>query len=200
MVNFNIDFARLIRESIPKFLHLPRRLNFLTCLAKPFKIIWADFVAMKDDMVYRAVINPSIISLEMALNDKFDPVNRDIYISDAFYPKVFIYRKSELKQGPILYRKWNAVTDFVTGKFCFYDGLIYESTATPNVNKTPGVDPEWVLAPGKKAPVLRMKPNYSGQIAFIVNVPNTLVYSQFEMHKLIKTNKVAGPGYIIKTF
>lgn len=161
--------------------------------------MYAEFHDLRYQYTYKARFNGQMIYLETALNDRFDPTNRDIYIQDAFYPKVFIYLKTEVKPAIIAYRKWNSTTSFATGKFCWYQGDVYVANATA-LNKIPGTDPEWTIQPARSAPILRKKANYYGQISFIVMVPVALVYSQSEMNKLINYYKLAGRGYIIQTY
>lgn len=161
--------------------------------------MYAEFVAKRAEYTYKCRFNGEVIYLETALNDRFDPVNRAIYITDAVYDKVYIYKKSELKPAIIAYRKWNAATSFAAGKFCFYNGLIYSANATA-LNKVPGIDPEWDLEPTKDAPILRKKANYNGGISFWVMVPVALVFSTEEMTALVNYYKLAGRGFEIKTF
>lgn len=185
-------------ENLPVDLRQPVRLNRLQVYAKPFKQIYTEFLVKKADLDYRCNFNGQIAYLETALNDRFDPINRGIYITEAFYNPVYIYLKSELKPAIKLYMKWDAVTSFGVGKFCFYQGSIYLANATA-LNKVPGVDPQWTLTL-KKAPVIRMKENYNGVIGFYVNIP-VAAYDPAqlaEIKSLINYYKLAGPGYLIK--
>lgn len=161
--------------------------------------MYAEFNDLRYTFTYKTRFNGQMNYLETALNDRFDPTNRDIYIQDAFYSKVFIYLKSEVKPAIKVYRKWNSTTSFGIGKFCWYQGDVYVANAVA-LNKIPGTDPEWTIQPSKAAPILRKKANYNGQISFIVMVPVTLVYSQSEMNALINYYKLAGRGYTIQTY
>lgn len=197
MFNYKINFLKVIKENLPLMLHTPRRLNRLRAAAKPFKEIYKNFKAAKDDALYKCTFNGSVIYLECALNDRFDKVNRGITISDAFYKPVYIYRKSELKPAMIVYRRWNNIHFFAVGKFCFYQGHIYEAT-TAHTNKIPGIDPEWTLRPDKKAPVLRRKANFTGEIKFYVNVPSTVVFNVNEMKALVNYYRFASLKFLIR--
>ena len=199
MFNFNIDFVKVMKENILFYLITPVRLNRLKAMIKPLKIMFSEFTAMRAEFTYKCQVNSEIIYLEMALNDHFDNTLRGIYILGADYPKVYIYKKSESKPAIILYKKWNSTIAFALGKFCFYQGDIYEAT-TANTNKVPGVDPEWTIRPARKAPILRKKANYNGLIAFYVMVPSYVTFSTDEMKSKINYYKLGGPGYQIKIF
>lgn len=195
MFNFNIDINKIFRDNLPAFLHLSRRLNMMKALAKPFRVIWADFLLRKDEIVYRAKMNGETVKLEAVLNDRFDNTLRRIYISDATYAKLYLYRKSELKPDMVLYMKWNSTINYTVGKFCWYQGNVYECN-TNCINKVPGVDPQWTLTT-RKAPILRKKANFSGEVTFIVNVPSAITFIEPEMKRLINMFKLAGLGYHI---
>lgn len=198
MFDFRVNILGVIKNNLPSFLWIGWNIDIFKVMAKPFRQIYHEFKVQKDDLIYKSIFNGEVIYLETALNDKFDNENRGITITDAFYQKLYIYMKSESKPPLILYRKWNSTIDFVTGKFCFYQGLIYESNTTPNVNKIPGIAAEWTLTT-RKAPILRMKANFNGEIHFWVNVPSTVTFSENEMKALINYYKMAGLGYVIRT-
>lgn len=196
--NFNINFAKIINDNFPSLLRQPRRVNRIKAMIEPFRIIYTDFIVKKDELLRKAAFNGSVISLETSLNDRFDPVNRAIFISQYDYNKVPIYRKSELRPPLYLYYKWNPATNYLIDKFVWYLGNVYQAN-TANVNKIPGIDVEWTLT-ALKAPVLRKASNFNGTIAFVVNVPATLVFNYNEMNALISYFKLAGRGYIMVTF
>ena len=188
---------KVIKENLPLMLHTPRRLNRLRAAAKPFKEIYKSFKTAKDDALYKCTFNGSVIYLECALNDRFDKVNRGITISDAFYKPVYIYGKAELKPNIVAYARWNNSTFFALGKFCFYQGHIYEAT-TANSNKIPGVDPQWTLRNDLKAAVMRSKMNFNGEIKFYVNVPSTVVFNINEMKALVNYYRFASLKFLIR--
>lgn len=196
--NFNINFAKIINDNLQSLLRQPRRVNRIKAMIEPFRIIYSEFMVKKDELFRKAAFNGSVISLETSLNDRFDPVNRAIFISQYDYNKVPIYRKSELRPPLYLYYKWKPTTNYSINHFAWYFGNVYQAN-TANINKIPGVDPEWTLT-AFKAPVLRKASNFNGTIAFVVNVPATLVFNYNEMNALIAYFKLAGRGYIIVTF
>ena len=199
MYNFKVKFHKILYENLLRYLQTPIRIDRLKVWLKPWKVMYDEFRALRRDVSYRVRINGTVIYLETALNNKFDNVLRRIYIAEAAYDKVYIYLKSESKPAIVLYRKWDSAIAFPLGSFCWYQGDVYEAT-TASTNKIPGVDPEWTLRPARKAPILRKKLNYTGETSFYVMVPTGLVYSDSEMKALVNTYKLAGRGYLIKTF
>lgn len=199
MPSFQINFGKVIQENILKYLRTPRRLDRLMAMVKPFKVIYIEFTNLTAEYTYKCRFNGQMIYLETALNDRFDPVNRAIYIDDAFFPKTYIYKRSEARPPLIMYRKWQSSISFATGKFCYYQGDIYVANSTA-LNKIPGTDPEWTIQPARSAPFIRKQYNYNGELSFYVMVPVSLVFSTAEMKALINYYKIAGPGYLIKTF
>lgn len=197
MFKLSINFFKVIRENVPQMLSTPIRLSIIKALTLPFRMMYTEFVAKKKELFYKASYNGSSIYLQNALNDKFDPTDRGITLEDAFYDQTHLFLKSELQPDLIAYRKWNATDNFVTGAFCFKDGVIYESNSTPNINNVPGVDPEWDPTP-EEITYLRMKSNFRGSMNFTVIVPPTVVFSETEMKALIKYYIPAGFGFSIR--
>jgi hypothetical protein len=198
MFNFIIYWRKIVKDNLLDYLRTPLRTNRIKALIKPLKVMYAEFLIAKQEFEYKARFNGQKIYLETSLNDRFDPVNRGIFISESEYGTVYIYGKSESKPATRIYSKWNAITTYAVGKFVFYNGLVYVSN-TSNTNKVPGVDPQWTLTT-KKNPVIRSVVNYNGAIAFIVNVPVAVVFSTEEMKAHINYYIFAGFGYSIITF
>lgn len=198
MPNFNINVYKVAKDNLLRIYRTPKRLDRIRAMLKPLELLYNEFTNLRALYTYKCRINGTVIYLEMALNDRFDNTSRQIYIETASYEKLFIYKKSESRPPIILYKKWDATTSFAVGKFCWYNGLVYQANALA-LNKVPGIDPQWTVT-ARLAPVLRMKSNFTGEVAFIVWVPSTLIYSDAEMRSLINFYKMAGYGYEIMTF
>jgi hypothetical protein len=199
MFDLRINILRVIKDNLPAFLWIGWNIDIFKVMSKPLRALYAEFKTKVDDLIYKAAKSGKVIDLETALNDKFDPILRRITITDAFFRPTYIYKKSESRPPIILYWKWNTITNFITGKFCYYtDGIVYQSNTTPNINKIPGVDPEWDVTT-RKPPVILKKVNFETAIRFNVNVPTGLTYSTAEMKAEINYYKLAGLGYLIRT-
>lgn len=198
MFNYTVNFSKVVKDNLPDLLRTTIRLRRIRAMLKPLKQMYGEFMVLKAEYQYKCTFNGQVIYLETALNDSFDPVNRAIFITSAFFPPVYIYGKSELKQAIRIYSKWNSATAYLSGQFVWYNGLVYQAN-TNNTNKTPGVDPEWTITTDK-APIIRSASNYNGAVSFIVNVPSALTFSTAQMNSLITYYIFAGFGYQIKTF
>jgi hypothetical protein len=78
-----LDFERLIKLALPTFLRQVKRLAYLNAVLTPIKNHYNAFVLYKDDAIYRVSHNGSIVLLQKVLNDKFDAVERRIYIKNV---------------------------------------------------------------------------------------------------------------------
>lgn len=198
MFNLNINFTQIIKDNLPFFLRWPLRINRIKALVSPFKFMHGEFLLRKADLFYQAHLNGSVIKLEQGLNDRFDNINRGIFISNFEFDKLWLYRKTEVKPAMILYRRWQSTINYVVGEFVWQSGIVYVCN-TNCINKVPGVDPEWSTTT-RKAPIIRRASNFNGTVAFVINVPSTLVFNLDEMKALVNRYKLAGPGYIIVTY
>src|SRR4051812_46410346 len=130
MFDLTVNILGVIKNNLPRFLWVGWNIHIFRVYTKPFRMIYVEFKAAKDDLIYKARHNGTMISLQTALNDKFDSVNRGITLTNAFFTETYIYRKSESKPAIIAYRRWNTTSNFITGKFCWYLGLVYVSNTT----------------------------------------------------------------------
>jgi hypothetical protein len=199
MPNFNANFRKIAKENLMQEHRTPLRLTRIRAAMQPFIDIYLEFKAVVTDYTYKCKINGSVIYLETALNDLFDNTLRRIFITNNVYTSVVIYKASEALPPIIGYRRWQLGLSFATGKFCFYQGNIYEANATA-LDKVPGVDVEWTARPDLSAPIIHKKIEYTGSVGFYVNVPAALVYDQPAMRALINYYRMAGTKYSIVTF
>lgn len=78
--SYIIDFVKLLKWAMPSFLRNSKIMAWIKSLANPLIENYNDFVTFKDDAIYRVSHNGSITLLQKVLNDKFDNVERRIYI------------------------------------------------------------------------------------------------------------------------
>lgn len=90
---YNINWGTLIKMFVPSLVRKPRLFAAAVALVKPTVLEYGRWLGWAGDAVYRVSHNGSIISLTAMLNDKFDPVERRIYIKNKeqqdavrFYP------------------------------------------------------------------------------------------------------------------
>ncbi len=82
---YRINWARLAAQCLPIDLRKVSMLRFIIALLEPIKTVYFVFLQLRKDQLYEAEINGQTINLERVLNDKFDAVERRIYITDGEY-------------------------------------------------------------------------------------------------------------------
>lgn len=79
---YDLDITAIASRNVPRWFRHVRNLAFVRVLARGLAVIHEEFLAWRQDTIiaqYR--FNGLIHSLEWALNDRFDPVERRIYIT-----------------------------------------------------------------------------------------------------------------------
>jgi len=95
---FRIDFRKLAILLLPIPLRKVKTIRFLHALLSPTAQVHSQFSKNRESHLYDLSITPQVCYLEKALNDRFDYVERRIYIQDSVHPSVFyIYRSVEDK-------------------------------------------------------------------------------------------------------
>ncbi len=92
----NINIETLGINSLATFLRLPRHIAFVKALVSPIVSIYNDWFRMRNDHLYKLKHNAQVCYLRKSLNDKFDNVERRIYIGNgnSFKPE-YIYTPAE---------------------------------------------------------------------------------------------------------
>src|SRR3954469_20961270 len=127
MFNYSINWGKVIMENLPAMLRTFFRYSRIRASIKPVITTHSEFLDFTAQSRYEASYNGGIISLETALNDRFDFIPRRIYITNAFYSKVFVYGKTELKTNPVLYPKWSASPVYPANSYVWHLGNVYKS-------------------------------------------------------------------------
>jgi|ERR1019366_2943350 hypothetical protein len=196
MFNYTLNWDKIIKENLPLFLQKTQRLQFITALIKPLKLIKVDFDNICAYYSNKVIYNDRKIYFEKILNDTFDTTNRGIYISDdSIFNANYLYRKSELKPPKYLYRLWNSSISYVIGQYAVENNNVYRALAN-NTNHLPSTHPaDWLYI----APIgyLKRKIEYTGFRGFIVNIPIALTYDDKQMQAIINYYRLAGVLYRI---
>lgn len=102
---YNINFKKLVVWLVPSVLRRPTLLALLYALVAPIIYVYNLFLINRRSNLYRLLITPQVCYVEMALNNKYDSVDRRIEIvKPKNYEPLFLYRKIENK--PVyLYKK-----------------------------------------------------------------------------------------------
>jgi hypothetical protein len=95
-----------VRYLTPSILATPIRLAWLRLIIAPIRTLYVRFKDVEDSAVYAAKHSGIKIYLEKALNDKFDPINRAIYINNVGnHSRQYLYRKGEPRAKRFIYKK-----------------------------------------------------------------------------------------------
>jgi hypothetical protein len=197
--NYNINWNKIIEESIPSFLHSLFRIQWIIALIKPFKMINSEFAQARIDYVYKVRFNSEIQYLEKILNDRFDPTGNGIYISDGTTISAsYKYYKSEARLPKYVYWRWKPLQSYLIGDFAVEGNYVYQAI-TANTNKLPSINTsDWQYYTDVTFRYFRSEWNV--QIDFIVNVPASLIYNSNQMNALINFYRLAGKRYKIVTY
>ncbi|HMQ77105.1 MAG TPA: hypothetical protein PKE21_13890 [Flavobacteriales bacterium] len=173
--------------------------TWLRVLVSPVADLHATMVELRSRTLYAMQITGQTIYLEKALNDRFDPLNRDIYIENlADLTQLYIYNKVELRPAPYLYNKWSQDQAYLVGQFAVYGQSVWRCSAVHS-NQVPVLgSPFWTFHSERF--ILINKLESLQAVDFIVWVPVLLPFDVPEMRALINRYKAAGKRYKIMTY
>lgn len=93
---YNINWSVLTVNLLPTFLRKPIVVSFIQALIAPVETLYDKWFNFRVDNVYKLNNTGQVCYLRGSLNDKFDPVQRRIYISDGqFFDTTYIYTEAE---------------------------------------------------------------------------------------------------------
>ncbi len=93
---FDINWYKLCGEMLPTKWRDSTTVAFIKVLLKPINQIYYSWYNWRIDNLYKLEHTGQICSLRGSLNDKFDPVQRRIYIGNGqMNPTTYIYTEAE---------------------------------------------------------------------------------------------------------
>lgn len=93
-----IKFGLLIRDFLPKAIYKPLNVSFFKSCVSPIESLHYKWSVMRAENIYKLEHSGQVCYLRKALNDKFDPEQRRIYIGDANrFERFYIYTRAENK-------------------------------------------------------------------------------------------------------
>lgn len=198
MYNFNINFNKVIKANLLQDLRIQPFLNLIIAAAKPFKVIHTEFLSLVN--LYRRKIRftSQVMYIEQALNERFDPVLKRIFISDYIPEFFWIFKEEDLDPPVYVFAEWN--TDpFLAGEYTQVGFAVYRANIN-NTNKPPAANPvEWTLQNFEGA-VLKTDADFALTNNFTVNVPLAIVFDVAELTSIVTSLKLSGRSFDIKTF
>ncbi|MGZ9736812.1 hypothetical protein [Flavobacterium sp. GNP002] len=93
---YDINWRVFTINLLPTFLRNLIVVNFVQALIAPVETLYDKWFNFRVDNVYKLNNTGQVCFLRGTLNDKFDPVQRRIYISDGqFFDTTYIYTEAE---------------------------------------------------------------------------------------------------------
>ena len=93
---YDIDFKKIIRWWTPYELRTDFWLTWLGVLIIPINRLYQSFLLYRNAKLYDLMITPQVCYLEAMLNDRWDFINRGIYIDDApEHAPLYLYQDEE---------------------------------------------------------------------------------------------------------
>lgn len=99
---YNIVYAKLIQWLTPAMLRKPKMLAWISICISPVGYVYNNLLRFRTQTLYTLKITPQVCYLEKLLNDRYDYINRGIYITDAFRANpVYMFQDVEDKPVPM---------------------------------------------------------------------------------------------------
>ncbi|MBT1702967.1 hypothetical protein [Chryseosolibacter indicus] len=103
-----INYSKFVTERIPMEFRFDDVIAYVNVLVSPLVSLYNNLLPFRDQVTYKLNITSQVCFLEKMLNDRYDVVERRIYIRDGNeYLPTFIFRKAEL-QPLFVYTKGEA--------------------------------------------------------------------------------------------
>lgn len=197
---YNIDWNGFLQALIPRWMRKIRLYTWLELLLHPIRTLQAISQGTIEQHIYEMQLTGQTIYLEKGLNDRFDPIDRLIYIVNSIdLTQFYLYNKVEVQPPVYFYNKWDLSVTYAVGEFAAYDGQIWVCILASTGDAPILGSSYWSVHSEFKHYLINR--NESGNLFdFIVMVPIALVYDENEMRALVNTYKLAGKSYTIQTY
>lgn len=196
---FNVDWNALLQGQMPSWWRRPRFVAWLNLLVSPVAWLHAQMVELRSRLVYELSFTGQTMSLEHALNDRFDNIDRQIWIENHEDPtQIHIYRKEALAPQFFIYRKWNSGQAYLIGQFATAKGRVWKALADNDNSAPSNSNTDWE----NHGPMLYIRRKEESQVPwhFTVWVPTGLVFDEAELRALVDRYRLASRRYNILTF
>ena len=191
---FNVSYKDIFYNLIPQFLRKNKFLAYLYAIAKPIQTISNDLRTKTQEMNTFLNHSSQVIYFEKYLNDKYDPLDRRITITNKSTEINYWFNDVESAAAVYMYNLWNGTTAYVVDERIVFDNVIYKCILGHT-----GVQPPHATYWTSEG-TMDYYYNLGGgslEYDFVVNVPNSLVYVDAEFRGDIEQYKLAGKTYEI---
>ncbi len=101
---YSVDIQKLGKLLLPPMLRKAQLMALVDAFLYPLKELHYEFTRFREDTIYKIEHTWQKCYMRGALNDRFDPSLRRIYIADAsLYDTTYIYTEAEMQPEPWLY-------------------------------------------------------------------------------------------------
>jgi hypothetical protein len=107
-MKYALDVYTLCRSLIPSEMRNLKNEAWVKSLLQPIQTVVTSFSTYSNALRYDLSINGQVMYLEKALNDKYDPIQRRIYIDDPLGTSIVqpvIFNKSEKQPSLVVWNK-----------------------------------------------------------------------------------------------
>lgn len=192
---YDVSWVSLVQQLMPHWMRKPRFVSWMRLLIGQVRYLHILFLQWRNGVVYDITHTGQTASLEHWLNDRFDPVDRRITVTNLAPSWTYMRLQSEAGSVPVSYPGWKSDVAYDTDDRTSWAGNIWTATE-PNTGVEPagGVD-EWSLVqPGS---FLRSQATVLSQPDFVVDLPAALVIDQAALRQLIDNYRPGSRSYTI---
>lgn len=95
---YSVNYKKLVVLLLPGFLRKPKLIGYLQALIAPIDQLYYKWSNFRKDNLYKLEHTGQVCSFEKSLNDKFDPMERRIYLGEGnIYDTEYIYTEAEFQ-------------------------------------------------------------------------------------------------------
>ncbi|MBA3901731.1 MAG: hypothetical protein H0X62_16265 [Bacteroidetes bacterium] len=166
---YNVAFKKVIGWLLPTFLRTESLNGLLTVFKEGLEVLKTNFTAYRLSVNYSLQFSGQKKYLEHYLNDKFDPIQRGIFISNSFFiPPKYFYNKAE-QRIRFRYNRWKNNIVYIVGDIVVFGIKCYKAVQI-NTAKQPDISVEWIFH--REVNFLNNRASVAQSVHFYVNVPN----------------------------
>lgn len=93
---YNVNYNRLVVLLLPSYLRKPKIVGYIQALIVPIDKLYYKWSLFRNDNLYKVAHNAQICKFRKALNDRFDQIQRRIYIGDGNrFEREYLYTTGE---------------------------------------------------------------------------------------------------------
>lgn len=201
MFNTSINFVRVIRDNFPAMLQQRIAMQWNRAFTKPVREMYQEFKALRQEYIFKVRFNGQACYLQEILNIRFDNALRRIHVVDTNERRNFLYENTAPTGENRIYTKWDNLTDFNPGQFAVEDRYLFEVVDT-NIDVKPKESIEAGFTYWRRHTRRRLvlRSQKDGNARYMVFIPASLVYDEYEFISIMNTYRMAGLTYLIKKY